>query len=93
MQDQQYPPNHSNETTVVTETPFDVNSETVKNLTMSAIGAAATTVVVAAGVIFVSAGALKLVTFVIGGIASIMIAVAPWLAVILGICAFSAYSK
>lgn len=65
----------------------------VSDALTKAIGAAAITVVVAAGTIVVVAGALKLVTWVIGGIASFLCAAAPWIAVLLGICAYSAYVK
>ena len=81
--------------TVIGETPFDEEEmkSSTKEIAMSAVGAGAITLVVAAGSIFVAAGFLKLITFVLGGIASILTTIAPWAAVILGICAFSAFSK
>lgn len=78
-------------TTVVTSTPFD--KADIKDFALSAIGAGAVTLVVVAGSIFVVAGSLKLITWVIGGIAGVLLAIAPWAAVLLGICAFSAFSK
>lgn len=81
----------SSEAVIVQETPFD--TEKAKDLAITALGAGAITLVVTAGTIFVIAGALKLVTWVLGGIAGIMATLAPWVAVLLGICAFSAYSK
>lgn len=78
-------------TTVVTATPFDETD--IKDFALSAIGAGAITLVVVAGSIFVVAGTLKIITWIIGGVAGFLLAVAPWAAVLLGICAFSAYSK
>lgn len=78
-------------TTVVTATPFD--EDAIKDFALSAIGAGAITLVVVAGSIFVIAGSLKLITWVIGGVAGILLAIAPWAAVLLGVCAFSAFSK
>lgn len=79
-----------NEPTLIIST--QVEPETSDVLT-KAVGAAAITVVVAAGAIVVIAGVLKLVTWVIGGIASFLCAAAPWIAVLLGVCAYSAYVK
>lgn len=77
--------------TVVTSTPFD--EATVKDFALNAIGAGAITLVVVAGSIFVVAGSLKLITWILGGIAGLLLAIAPWAAVLLGICAFSAFTK
>jgi hypothetical protein len=72
--------------------PDQVKFDTSDWLT-KAVGAAAITTVVAAGTLVIVAGVLKLVTWVIGGIAGFLCAAAPWIAVILGVCAYSAYVK
>lgn len=79
------------QTQVVATTPFDGNA--ARDVALGAIGAGAVTVVVATGVIFCVAGALKLVTWALGGIAGILTAAAPWIAVILGVAAYSAFTK
>ena len=78
-------------TTMVTATPFD--EAAIKDFALNAVGAGVITLVVVAGSIFVVAGSLKLITWILGGIAGILVAIAPWAAVILGICAFSAFTK
>jgi hypothetical protein len=72
--------------------PTQVEPDMSDTLT-KAVGAAAITVVVAAGTIVIVAGVLKIVTWIIGGVASFLTAAAPWIAVILGVCAYSAYVK
>ena len=61
--------------------------------TCARVGAAAITVTVAAGAMVIAASVLKLITWAIGGIAGVLTAVAPWVAVLLGIAAYSAYVK
>lgn len=64
-----------------------------KSYSLQAIGAGVITVVAAAGTITLVASVLKLLTWVIGGIAGVITALAPWVAVLIGICAYSAYVK
>jgi uncharacterized membrane protein len=61
--------------------------------TCSRVGAATITVVAATGAVVVIASVLKLITWAVGAVASFLLAAAPWVAVLLGIAAYSAYMK
>ena len=77
----------------IEQTANQPDSNAMKDMIVAAAGVGAITLITAAGTIFVVAGVLHLATWILGGIASLLVTIAPWAAVILGICAFSAYAK